>query len=194
MGNARAAARQGHGEPGTKGCARDPCCGAAPQRLALLHQTCCYSSELLPAIPEHGNGFSGACRAEEGVGHSSAHFSHAHSSWTEDTRAQIFSEGSSGHGLPETPCEELERRIEGKLKEFEALAASGQQLVSEEHYLSATVRTGQMRSGKPSEPPKILCGQEGTRCGCRAPASEQPCIPGAAQGRKEFYSAVDADT
>ncbi|KFQ47433.1 hypothetical protein N333_06208, partial [Nestor notabilis] len=43
-------------------------------------------------------------------------------SWTEDTRAQIFSESSSGHGLPETPCEELERRIEGKLKEFEALA------------------------------------------------------------------------
>ncbi|XP_030354667.1 uncharacterized protein LOC115613432 isoform X2 [Strigops habroptila] len=61
-------------------------------------------------------------------------------SWTEDTRAQIFSESSSGHGLPETPCEELERRIEGKLKEFEALAASGQQLVSEEHYLSAMIK------------------------------------------------------
>ncbi|KFQ88287.1 hypothetical protein N337_07140, partial [Phoenicopterus ruber ruber] len=43
-------------------------------------------------------------------------------SWTEDTRAQIFSESPSSHGLPETPCEELERRIEGKLKEFEALA------------------------------------------------------------------------
>ncbi|KAM7117354.1 uncharacterized protein J5F26_002452 isoform 3-T3 [Ciconia maguari] len=61
-------------------------------------------------------------------------------SWTEDTRAQIFSESPSGHGLLETPCEELERRIEGKLKEFEALAASGQQLVSEEHYLSATIK------------------------------------------------------
>ncbi|XP_074945282.1 uncharacterized protein LOC142055349 isoform X3 [Phalacrocorax aristotelis] len=61
-------------------------------------------------------------------------------SWTEDTRAQIFSESPSGHGLPETPCEELERRIEGKLKEFEVLAASGQQLVSEEHYLSATIK------------------------------------------------------
>ncbi|XP_074435870.1 uncharacterized protein LOC141740691 isoform X5 [Larus michahellis] len=61
-------------------------------------------------------------------------------SWTEDTRAQIFSEGPSGHGLPEIPCEELERRIEGKLKEFEALAAAGQQLVSEEHYLSATIK------------------------------------------------------
>ncbi|KFP99538.1 hypothetical protein N329_06382, partial [Haliaeetus albicilla] len=43
-------------------------------------------------------------------------------SWTEDTRAQIFSESPSGHSLLETPCEELERRIEGKLKEFEALA------------------------------------------------------------------------
>ncbi|XP_071595401.1 uncharacterized protein [Heliangelus exortis] len=61
-------------------------------------------------------------------------------SWTEDTRAQIFSETPSGHGLPETPCEELERRIEGKLKEFEALAAAGQQLVSEEHYLSAMIQ------------------------------------------------------
>ncbi|NXT39710.1 SPTCB protein, partial [Pelecanoides urinatrix] len=41
-------------------------------------------------------------------------------SWTEDTRAQIFSESPSS--LPETPCEELERKIEGKLKEFEVLA------------------------------------------------------------------------
>ncbi|XP_059690100.1 uncharacterized protein LOC132320766 [Gavia stellata] len=61
-------------------------------------------------------------------------------SWTEDTRAQIFSESPSSHSLPETPCEELERRIEGKLKEFEALAVLGQQLVSEEHYLSATIK------------------------------------------------------
>ncbi|XP_051469858.1 uncharacterized protein LOC127382371 isoform X2 [Apus apus] len=61
-------------------------------------------------------------------------------SWTEDTRAQIFSESPSGHGFPEAPCEELERRIEGKLKEFEALAAVGQELVSEEHYLSPTIK------------------------------------------------------
>ncbi|RMC12559.1 hypothetical protein DUI87_10079 [Hirundo rustica rustica] len=61
-------------------------------------------------------------------------------SWTEDTRAQIFSESPSSSSLPETPCEELERRIEEKLKEFEALAAAGQQLVSEEHYLSATIK------------------------------------------------------
>ncbi|KFO53626.1 hypothetical protein N302_08530, partial [Corvus brachyrhynchos] len=43
-------------------------------------------------------------------------------SWTEDTRAQIFSESPSSSSVPETPCEELERRIEEKLKEFEALA------------------------------------------------------------------------
>ncbi|XP_053830394.1 spectrin beta chain, non-erythrocytic 2-like isoform X4 [Vidua macroura] len=61
-------------------------------------------------------------------------------SWTEDTRAQIFSESPSSSSIPETPCEELERRIEEKLKEFEALAAAGQQLVSEEHYLSATIK------------------------------------------------------
>ena len=155
-------------------CARAACCGAAPRHLALPRQTCRYPSKLLPAIPEHGNGFPGACRAEEGLGHSSARLSRAHSSWTEDTRAQIFSESPSGHGLPETPCEELERRIEGKLKEFEALAALGQQLVSEEHYLSATVRTGEMGSGEPSAPPEILWGQsleERARCGWRALAS-----------------------
>ncbi|XP_077638153.1 uncharacterized protein LOC110481690 isoform X1 [Lonchura striata] len=61
-------------------------------------------------------------------------------SWTEDTRAQIFSESPSSSSIPETPCEELESRIEEKLKEFEALAAAGQQLVSEEHYLSATIK------------------------------------------------------
>ncbi|XP_030092128.2 spectrin beta chain, non-erythrocytic 2-like isoform X3 [Serinus canaria] len=61
-------------------------------------------------------------------------------SWTEDTRAQIFSESPSSSSISETPCEELERRIEEKLKEFEALAAAGQQLVSEEHYLSATIK------------------------------------------------------
>ncbi|KAG6934061.1 hypothetical protein G0U57_017861 [Chelydra serpentina] len=61
-------------------------------------------------------------------------------SWTEDTRAQIFSESVSAHGLPETQWEELERKIEGKFKEFEELAAAGQMLVSEEHYLSETIK------------------------------------------------------
>ncbi|XP_073194597.1 uncharacterized protein [Lepidochelys kempii] len=61
-------------------------------------------------------------------------------SWTEDTRAQIFSESVSAHGLPETQWEELERKIEGKFKEFEELASTGQTLVSEEHYLSETIK------------------------------------------------------
>ncbi|XP_010705206.1 spectrin beta chain, non-erythrocytic 5-like isoform X2 [Meleagris gallopavo] len=61
-------------------------------------------------------------------------------SWTEDTRAQIFSESPSSHGLLEPKCEELERKIEGKLKEFEKLAAAGQQLVAEEHNLSAVIQ------------------------------------------------------
>lgn len=65
------------------------------------------------------------------------------SSWTEDTRAQIFSESPSGPGFLETQCEELEKKIEGKLQEFEELAAAGQQLVAEEHYLSATVSGGE---------------------------------------------------
>ncbi|XP_037751426.1 uncharacterized protein LOC114022359 isoform X2 [Chelonia mydas] len=61
-------------------------------------------------------------------------------SWTEDTRAQIFSESVSAHGLPETQWEELERKIEGKFKEFAELASTGQTLVSEEHYLSETIK------------------------------------------------------
>uniref|UniRef100_A0A8C3L700 PH domain-containing protein n=1 Tax=Chrysolophus pictus TaxID=9089 RepID=A0A8C3L700_CHRPC len=61
-------------------------------------------------------------------------------SWTEDTRAQIFSESPSSHGVLEPKCEELERKIEGKLKEFEKLAAAGQQLVAEEHNLSAVIQ------------------------------------------------------
>lgn len=61
------------------------------------------------------------------------------SSWTEDTRAQIFSENLSTHGLLEAQCEELERKIEDKFMEFEELAAAGQKLVSEEHDLSETV-------------------------------------------------------
>lgn len=127
-----------------QGCTTALSCEAALQHLILPQQPCHNPRELLPAITEHGNGFPGACRAGEGLGHSSACLSCAHSSWTEDTRAQIFSESPSSSSIPETPCEELERRIEEKLKEFEALAAAGQQLLSEEHYLSATVRTGEI--------------------------------------------------
>lgn len=134
-----------------QGCTTALCCEAAPQHFVLPQQPCHNPTELLPAIPEHGNDFPGACRAEEGLGCSSTCLSHAHSSWTEDTRAQIFSESPSSSSVPETPCEELERRIEEKLKEFEALSAAGQQLVSEEHYLSATVRTGEIGLGGNSQ-------------------------------------------
>ncbi|XP_019382358.1 PREDICTED: uncharacterized protein LOC109304334 isoform X2 [Gavialis gangeticus] len=61
-------------------------------------------------------------------------------SWTEDTRAQIFSENLSTNGLLEAQCEELERKIEDKFMEFEKLAAAGQKLVSEEHDLSETIQ------------------------------------------------------
>ncbi|KGL80874.1 hypothetical protein N309_05162, partial [Tinamus guttatus] len=43
-------------------------------------------------------------------------------SWTEDTRAQIFSESPGSNSLLDIQCEELERKIEGKFKEFEELA------------------------------------------------------------------------
>ncbi|XP_060100651.1 uncharacterized protein LOC132575967 isoform X2 [Heteronotia binoei] len=63
-------------------------------------------------------------------------------SWTEDTRAQIFSSDSlsSAHGLSENRSEELESNIETKLKEFEELAAAGWKLVAEEHDLSETIK------------------------------------------------------
>ncbi|XP_077198485.1 uncharacterized protein LOC143839818 isoform X2 [Paroedura picta] len=62
-------------------------------------------------------------------------------SWTEDTRAQIFSESlSSAHSLSENRWEELQSNIETKLKEFEELAAAGWELVVEEHDLSETIK------------------------------------------------------
>ncbi|XP_053160357.1 uncharacterized protein LOC128348748 isoform X3 [Hemicordylus capensis] len=61
-------------------------------------------------------------------------------SWTEDTRAQIFSENLNTHGLSKAQWEELESNIETKFKEFEELAATGWELVTEEHYLSETVK------------------------------------------------------
>ncbi|XP_026535552.1 uncharacterized protein LOC113420029 [Notechis scutatus] len=62
-------------------------------------------------------------------------------SWTEDTRAQIFSENLNAQGLSEAPWENLKNSMEAKFKEFEELAASGWELVTEEHYLSKTVST-----------------------------------------------------
>ncbi|XP_025023228.1 uncharacterized protein LOC103058937 isoform X2 [Python bivittatus] len=61
-------------------------------------------------------------------------------SWTEDTRAQIFSENLNAQGLSEAPWENLKNSMEAKFKEFEELAAAGWELVTEEHYLSETIK------------------------------------------------------
>ncbi|XP_042299883.1 uncharacterized protein LOC121917799 isoform X5 [Sceloporus undulatus] len=61
-------------------------------------------------------------------------------SWTEDTRAQIFSESSSTCGLTEAQWKELENNMKTKLKEFEELATAGWKLVAEEHFLSETIK------------------------------------------------------
>uniref|UniRef100_A0A8C5SML0 PH domain-containing protein n=1 Tax=Laticauda laticaudata TaxID=8630 RepID=A0A8C5SML0_LATLA len=61
-------------------------------------------------------------------------------SWTEDTRTQIFSENLNAQGLSEAPWENLKNSMEAKFKEFEELAASGWELVTEEHYLSKTIK------------------------------------------------------
>ncbi|XP_060610035.2 spectrin beta chain, non-erythrocytic 1-like isoform X2 [Anolis sagrei] len=61
-------------------------------------------------------------------------------SWTEDTRAQIFSESSSTHGLTEAQWKEIENNMEAKFKEFENLATAGWKLIAEEHFLSETIR------------------------------------------------------
>ncbi|XP_034283960.1 uncharacterized protein LOC117671845 isoform X2 [Pantherophis guttatus] len=61
-------------------------------------------------------------------------------SWTEDTRAQIFSENLNAQGLPEAPWENLKTSMEAKFKEFGELAASGWELIAEEHYLSKTIK------------------------------------------------------
>ncbi|XP_062980281.1 uncharacterized protein LOC134397501 isoform X2 [Elgaria multicarinata webbii] len=61
-------------------------------------------------------------------------------SWTEDTRAQIFSESLSSRGLSEAQWEELENNMETKFKEFKELAAAGWELVADEHYLSETIK------------------------------------------------------
>ncbi|XP_058046466.1 uncharacterized protein LOC131201901 isoform X3 [Ahaetulla prasina] len=61
-------------------------------------------------------------------------------SWTEDTRAQIFSDNLNAQGFSEAPWENLKDSMEAKFKEFEELAASGWELIAEEHYLSKTIK------------------------------------------------------
>ncbi|CAH2256517.1 spectrin beta chain, non-erythrocytic 5-like isoform X4 [Pelobates cultripes] len=58
-------------------------------------------------------------------------------SWTEDTRAQIFSDSPI---VVPSQSEELERRIEAKLKDFEELAAIGWKFIGENHFLSQTIK------------------------------------------------------
>ncbi|XP_018118242.1 uncharacterized protein LOC108716554 isoform X2 [Xenopus laevis] len=60
-------------------------------------------------------------------------------SWTEETRSQIFLE-NPGEKVTLTWREELERRIEEKLKEFEELASIGWKFIGEEHFLAQTIK------------------------------------------------------
>ncbi|XP_031757902.1 uncharacterized protein LOC100494783 [Xenopus tropicalis] len=60
-------------------------------------------------------------------------------SWTEETRSQIFLE-SPKEGVSLMWREELERRIEEKLKEFEELAGIGWKFIGEEHFLAHTIK------------------------------------------------------
>ncbi|KAM8947286.1 uncharacterized protein RCH25_050421 [Pelodytes ibericus] len=60
-------------------------------------------------------------------------------SWTEETRAQIFSE-ATGDRLVPLCSEELERRIEGKLRVFESLAGVGWRFIGEGHFLAQTIK------------------------------------------------------
>ncbi|XP_066451321.1 uncharacterized protein [Eleutherodactylus coqui] len=60
-------------------------------------------------------------------------------SWTEVTRGQILSESPRGRLSP-AQREELERMMEGKLKDFEALAGIGWKLIGEDHLLAQMIR------------------------------------------------------
>ncbi|XP_025053592.1 uncharacterized protein LOC102373457 isoform X12 [Alligator sinensis] len=105
-------------------------------------------------------------------------------SWTEDTRAQIFSENLSAHGLLEAQCEELERKIEDKFMEFEELAAAGQKLVSEEHDLSETVSA-------------YLCVKENEGVGSTTHKSStvpRPAKQAPARSHASLVSSTGADT
>ncbi|XP_040286760.1 spectrin alpha chain, non-erythrocytic 1-like isoform X2 [Bufo bufo] len=59
-------------------------------------------------------------------------------SWSEVTRDQILSESPRGCLTPAQ--RDLERTVEGKLREFEVLAGIGWQLIGEDHLLAQTIR------------------------------------------------------
>ncbi|KAJ7340935.1 hypothetical protein JRQ81_004222 [Phrynocephalus forsythii] len=69
-------------------------------------------------------------------------------SWTENTRAQIFSESLSAQRLTEAQWEDLENNMKTKFQESEELAAVGWELVAKEHYLSEMIieRMEELRS------------------------------------------------
>ncbi|KAG8435765.1 hypothetical protein GDO86_013634 [Hymenochirus boettgeri] len=60
-------------------------------------------------------------------------------SWTEDTRAEIFLE-SPGERVSPNRREQLDRRMEEKLREFEDLARDGWKFIREEHSLRQTIK------------------------------------------------------
>ncbi|XP_056409537.1 spectrin beta chain, non-erythrocytic 5-like isoform X2 [Hyla sarda] len=60
-------------------------------------------------------------------------------SWTEVTRGQIVSESPRSR-FSSAQREELERRMEGRLKEFEALAGIGWRLIGEDHTLARMIQ------------------------------------------------------
>ncbi|XP_029107275.1 uncharacterized protein mymx isoform X3 [Scleropages formosus] len=63
-------------------------------------------------------------------------------SWTEDTRACIFSDSAAHHGSEgqDEAANELDVKIEKKFQEFDDLAAAGQKLIDEEHHLTEMIR------------------------------------------------------
>ncbi|MBN3324318.1 SPTN5 protein, partial [Atractosteus spatula] len=70
-------------------------------------------------------------------------------SWTEDTRACIFSDTTvhPGKGNQMPVIAELDKKIEQKFAEFDDLAAAGQKLIDEEHHLTEMAkRTEELRS------------------------------------------------
>ena len=64
------------------------------------------------------------------------------SSWTEDTRACIFSDSALNLGRDgqEPIATELDRQIEQKFQEFDELASTGVNLLRREHHLTEMVR------------------------------------------------------
>ena len=64
------------------------------------------------------------------------------SSWTEDTRACIFSDSALNLGRDgqEPVATELDRQIEQKFQEFDELASAGVNLLHREHHLTEMVR------------------------------------------------------